>query len=79
MAPRTLESRTLARLLGEHMPGTLETVRQAGRRARLPGLIAFACLTLVAAGKITRDETVVIFNTGSGYKYLEAWQAALDA
>jgi threonine synthase len=32
---------------------------------------------LVAAGKLRRDETIVVFNTGSGYKYLEAWQAAL--
>ena len=32
---------------------------------------------LVAQGKIARDESVVLFNTGSGYKYLEAWQAAL--
>jgi len=33
--------------------------------------------TLIATGKIARDESVVLFNTGSGYKYLEAWQAAL--
>jgi threonine synthase len=32
---------------------------------------------LLAAGKIARDETVVLFNTGSGYKYLEAWEDAL--
>ena len=32
---------------------------------------------LVKEKKIRRDETVVLFNTGSGYKYLEAWQAAL--
>jgi threonine synthase len=32
---------------------------------------------LAAAGKLRRDETIVVFNTGSGYKYLEAWQAAL--
>jgi threonine synthase len=34
---------------------------------------------LVAARKIDRGERVVVFNTGSGYKYLEAWRAALDA
>ncbi len=34
---------------------------------------------LIAAGKIDRDERVVVFNTGSGYKYLEAWEAALEA
>jgi threonine synthase len=32
---------------------------------------------LVEQKKITADETVVLFNTGSGYKYAEAWQAAL--
>ena len=32
---------------------------------------------LVAQDKIARHESVVLFNTGSGYKYLEAWQAAL--
>jgi threonine synthase len=36
-----------------------------------------AIQVLVAAGKIGRGESVVLFNTGSGYKYLEAWQAAL--
>ena len=34
--------------------------------------------TLIAQGKIGRNESVVLFNTGSGYKYLEAWQAALQ-
>ena len=32
---------------------------------------------LVTAKKIGRDETVVLFSTGGGYKYLEAWQSAL--
>jgi threonine synthase len=32
---------------------------------------------LAAEKKISRDETIVLFNTGSGYKYIEAWQAAL--
>jgi threonine synthase len=35
--------------------------------------------TLVAQKKIARDESVVLFNTGSGCKYLEAWQATLPA
>ena len=35
-----------------------------------------AIQTLVAQRKIARDESVVLFNTGSGYKYLEAWQAS---
>jgi threonine synthase len=37
------------------------------------GLVAVQ--KLAAQGKIGRDETVVLFNTGSGYKYAEAWQA----
>jgi threonine synthase len=52
--------------------------------ARLEGIFAApeggaglaAIATLVAQRKITPDESVVLFNTGSGYKYLEAWQAA---
>jgi len=53
--------------------------------ARLEGIFAApeggaglaAIQTLVGRGAIGRHETVVLFNTGSGYKYLEAWQAAL--
>jgi threonine synthase len=53
--------------------------------ARLEGILAapeggaglVAIQELVAQGKIGRNETVVLFNTGSGYKYLEAWQSAL--
>ena len=39
----------------------------------------FALKKLVDRAKIQRDETVVLFNTGSGYKYIEAWQATLKA
>jgi threonine synthase len=39
------------------------------------GLVAIE--KLAARGKMAPGETVVLFNTGSGYKYLEAWQAAL--
>ncbi len=53
--------------------------------ARLEGIFAApeggaglaAIDTLVKQRKIGRDESVVLFNTGSGYKYIEAWQAAL--
>ena len=53
--------------------------------ARLEGILAApeggaglaAIRKLVTHGKIGRDESVVLFNTGSGYKYLEAWRAAL--
>jgi threonine synthase len=39
------------------------------------GLVAIQ--KLVTQGRIGRDESVVLFNTGSGYKYLEAWHATL--
>lgn len=49
--------------------------------ARLEGILAapetgaglVAIQRLVERGQIGRDESVVLFNTGSGYKYLEAW------
>ena len=34
---------------------------------------------LAASGWIKPQETVVLFNTGTGYKYAEAWQRALQA
>jgi threonine synthase len=40
------------------------------------GLVAAA--RLLKENKIRPDETVVLFNTGSGYKYLEAWHTALQ-
>ena len=57
------------------------------RLAKLEGVFAapeggaglYAVEKLVRANQIARDEKVVVFNTGSGYKYLEAWQAALAA
>jgi len=33
---------------------------------------------LAAAGWVQPDESVVLFNTGTGYKYAEAWQQALQ-
>jgi threonine synthase len=53
--------------------------------ARLEGILAApeggaglaAIQRLVKDGKIAREESVVLFNTGSGYKYLEAWQDAM--
>ena len=47
------------------------------RGARREALGLAAIEKLVRQRKIARDESVVLFNTGSGYKYLEAWQAAL--
>jgi len=53
--------------------------------ARLEGILAApesgaglaAIRTLVTQKKISRGESVVLFSTGGGYKYLEAWEAAL--
>jgi len=61
---------------------------QAGRElASLEGIFAApegaatvsAVRKLAAAGWIKPEETVVLFNTGTGYKYTEAWQRALQA
>jgi threonine synthase len=38
-----------------------------------------AARKLAASGWIQPQETVVLFNTGTGYKYAEAWQRALQA
>jgi threonine synthase len=40
------------------------------------GLVA--TMKLVNDKKIRDDESVVLFNTGSGYKYLESWHTALE-
>ncbi len=37
-----------------------------------------AARKLAANGWIGGQETVVLFNTGTGYKYSEAWQKALE-
>ena len=59
---------------------------QAGRElASLEGIFAapegaatvIGARKLAASGWIKPDETVVLFNTGTGYKYAEAWQRAL--
>jgi len=63
-----------------------ELVAGCREMARLEGMLAApesgaglaAIRRLVNERKIGRDESVVLFSTGSGYKYLEAWQTALD-
>jgi threonine synthase len=53
--------------------------------ARLEGIFAapesgaglVAIQKLVTRKKIARDDSVVLFSTGGGYKYLEAWDAAV--
>src|SRR5687767_2065177 len=71
---------------GEAVAATDEEMLAACREmAALEGIFAapeggaglVAAKKLVEQGKIKRDETVVLFNTGSGYKYVEAWQSAL--
>jgi threonine synthase len=71
---------------GEAVAATDDQLMNACREiAELEGILAApeggaglaAIRTLVGSGKIAADETVVLFNTGSGYKYLEAWAAAL--
>ncbi|MDQ3175558.1 MAG: pyridoxal-phosphate dependent enzyme, partial [Acidobacteriota bacterium] len=57
----------------------IRTTREVGAKEGLfvapEGAACFAALrSLCAAGKIEPDEQVVIFNTGSGIKYLECHQ-----
>src|SRR2546422_1008958 len=40
---------------------------------------ASAARKLAASGWIKPDDSVVLFNTGTGYKYAEAWQRALQS
>lgn len=72
---------------GEAVSATDEEMLAACRdMAALEGIFAapeggaglVAAVKLIKAKKIHTNETVVLFNTGSGYKYLEAWQAALE-
>src|ERR1700674_1144753 len=67
---------------------TDEEMLHAGRElASLEGIYAapegaatvIASRKLAASGWIKPEETVVLFNTGTGYKYSEAWQRALQS
>ena len=63
---------------GELMEACRDIARLEGILAAPEGGAGLAAIRkLVAQGKISLDESVVLFNTGSGYKYLEAWRAAL--
>ncbi len=73
--------------LGTAVAATDDEMLAAGRElAALEGILAApeGAATLVAARKLVAQkwiepgETVVLFNTGSGYKYSEAWRAALE-
>ncbi len=89
--PKALGDRLILRALRE-MHGTAvratdEEMLQAARElAASEGIFAApeGAATLVAAQKlrasgwIRPEESLVLFNTGCGYKYNEAWQAALE-
>jgi threonine synthase len=62
----------------ELMSSCLEMARLEGILGAPEGGAGLAAIqALVERDKIAADESVVLFNTGSGYKYLEAWQSAL--
>src|SRR5467141_4061199 len=72
---------------GTAVTATDEEMLAAGRElAAFEGIYAapegaatlVAARKLVAAEWINPEETVVLFNTGSGYKYSEAWERALN-
>ena len=78
--------RMLRQTNGTALTVTDDEMLQAGRElASKEGIFAApegaatvaAARKLAAAGWIKREESVVLFNTGTGYKYSEAWQQAL--
>ncbi len=80
--------RMLRQTHGTALTVTDEEMLQAGKElAALEGIFAApegaatvsAVRKLAASGWIAPQETVVLFNTGTGYKYSEAWQRALQA
>jgi threonine synthase len=73
---------------GTALTVTDEEMLHAGRElASLEGIFSapegaatvIAARKLACSGWIKREETVVLFNTGTGYKYAEAWQRALQS
>jgi threonine synthase len=73
---------------GTALTVTDEEMLGAGKElASLEGIFAapegaatvIAARKLAASGWIKPDENVVLFNTGTGYKYAEAWQRALQS
>jgi len=76
----------LKRTAGTAVAASDEEMLEAGKElARLEGVFAApeGAATLVAARKLAaskwlrKGDTVVLFNTGTGYKYSEAWEQAL--
>jgi threonine synthase len=73
---------------GTALTVTDEEMLKAGRElASLEGIFAapegaatvVAARKLAASGWIKPHESIVLFNTGTGYKYTEAWQRALQS
>jgi threonine synthase len=73
---------------GTALTVTDDEMLHAGRElASMEGIFAapegaatvIATRKLAASGWIQPEETVVLFNTGTGYKYAEAWQRALQS
>jgi threonine synthase len=63
----------------EMMEACLEMARFEGIFAAPEGGASLVGVKkLVSRDKIRRDEIVVLFNTGSGYKYTEAWRTAAN-
>ncbi len=90
--PGPLGDQLILRMLGQPKGTALtvtdEEMLHAGRElASLEGMFAapegaatvIAARKLAASGWIKPEETVVLFNTGTGYKYAEAWQRALQS
>ena len=80
--------RMLKQTQGIALTVTDDEMLQAGKElASLEGIFAApegaatvsAARNLAATGWIKPHETVVLFNTGTGYKYAEAWQRALQS
>ena len=78
--------RMLRQTRGTASTVTDEEMMQAGRElASMEGIFAApegaatvsAARKLAESGWIKKEETVVLFNTGTGYKYAEAWRQAL--
>src|SRR5690349_9433623 len=90
--PGPLGDQLILRMLresnGTAIAVTDKEMLHAGRElAKLEGIFAapegaatvVGARILAAAGWIKPHETVVLFNTGTGYKYSEAWERALSA
>jgi threonine synthase len=80
--------RMLKQTHGTALTVTDQEMLEAGKElAALEGIFAApegaatvsAARKLRASGWIQPHETVVLFNTGTGYKYSEAWQRAFEA